>query len=138
MNRVELYNMYQDEKAIIETLDDPFPSFKQWQDNWNKDYITTDDRTNKEQYDSSFSDLILEDVPTKKVEVKTPTKPKVKKKAKSGSKAEKALDIYKSMMDGDTHPIRKDVIQKFIDDLDMSKAGASTYHYNTKAKISKQ
>jgi len=128
--------MYQDEKSMIETLDDPFPSFKQWQDDWNKDYISVEDKTDKEQYDSS-ADLILEDIPTKKVIPKI-TKPKVKK-TKTGSKAQKAISIYKLMIEQNNgeFPARKDAIKQFVEQLDMTPKGASTYVYNTQQKIKK-
>lgn len=53
---------------------------------------------------------------------------------KSGSKMEKAVAIYQEMVD--THA-RKDIIKKFMEELDMSKEGAATYHQNIKTKLAK-
>jgi len=66
---------------------------------------------------------------TKKPVKTTHTKPTVKPMAtaKVGSKKEKALDLYTLMMDNGSHPQRKDVIESFMANLDMTKAGASTY-----------
>lgn len=47
---------------------------------------------------------------------------------KVGSKKEKALDIYSNLMDNGNHPQRAVVIAEFMDRLEMTKAGASTYH----------
>ena len=66
--------------------------------------------------------------PVKTSHTKPDTKTTTTISVKSGSKKEKALDIYKQMMDNNTHPIRSEVIQVFMNDLDMTKAGASTYH----------
>ena len=49
---------------------------------------------------------------------------------RSGTKAEKALDIYKQLWaEGKA---RKDIIKEFKNQLDMSDACASTYYQNTK------
>lgn len=60
----------------------------------------------------------------------TPMPAKVKaKKTNSGqaSKKDLALELYKQMMDNSIHPSRKDVIDRFVAELGMTPAGASTY-----------
>jgi len=75
----------------------------------------------------------------KKEEVNTTSvaKPTIKRERSSTgeSKADKALDIYKSMMNGTEHPKRGDVIKAFMEQLNMTQAGASTYQYNCKQKV---
>ena len=51
---------------------------------------------------------------------------------KSGSKSEKAVDIYVKMREDGKRRI--DVINQFMTELDMSKDGASTYYQNIKKK----
>ena len=53
-------------------------------------------------------------------------------------KTDIALQIYKSMMINGEHPARKDVIERFINEVGLSKAGASTYQHNIKTKLSQQ
>ena len=72
---------------------------------------------------------------TKKKTTTTINKP-TQKKVVAGSKKEKALDIYKKMMDNGNHPKRADVIKQFIDELQMTKAGASTYQNTCKKHFS--
>jgi len=57
------------------------------------------------------------------------------KSTDGSSKREKALVIYKEMMDGNNHPARKDVMDRFIKELDMTSAGASTYAANCKREL---
>lgn len=52
---------------------------------------------------------------------------------KKGAKLEGAKDIYQRMNDG-VHT-RKDIIQEFIDVLEMTKAGATTYFHNMKKEF---
>jgi len=54
-----------------------------------------------------------------------------KPKRKKGAKQEAAADIYNEMKGGD----KKDIIARFMDELDMSKAGATTYFYNMRKKF---
>lgn len=54
-----------------------------------------------------------------------------KPKRKKGAKQEAAAEIYKEMKGGD----KKDIIERFMKDLDMSKAGATTYFYNMRKKF---
>lgn len=54
-----------------------------------------------------------------------------KPKRKKGAKQEEAARIYQENKGKD----KKDIIQKFMDELDMSKAGATTYFYNMKKKF---
>lgn len=78
--------------------------------------------------------------PAVKVEKPEPiAKPTIKRERSSAgeSKADKALDIYKSMMVNGAHPARSDVIKAFVEQLNMTQAGASTYQYNCKKALSK-
>lgn len=54
-----------------------------------------------------------------------------KQKRKKGAKQEQALHIYKDNISKG----KKDVIELFMSELDMSKAGATTYFYNTRKKV---
>jgi len=58
------------------------------------------------------------------------------KKSTGETKKDKAVAIYKEMMNGSTHPTRKDVINRFMTELDMTINGASTYQYNIKKELS--
>jgi hypothetical protein len=51
----------------------------------------------------------------------------VARKAKEGSKAERAVDIFKRLGGA-----KSEVIAAFMSELSMSQAGATTYFYNTK------
>ena len=65
----------------------------------------------------------------KKVSVSTKSSTKAVKSSKSGpTKAERALEIYKNR---GSMP-REGVIQMFMQELGMTKAGATTYFYNAK------
>jgi hypothetical protein len=66
-------------------------------------------------------------VPDEVVKVDDAGKPKRKK----GAKQEEALRIYKeNISEG-----KPKIIELFMSELDMSKAGATTYFYNTKKKV---
>jgi len=54
-----------------------------------------------------------------------------KPKRKKGAKQEEALRIYKENVDAG----KAKIIELFMSELDMSKAGATTYFYNTKKKV---
>jgi len=54
-----------------------------------------------------------------------------KPKRKKGAKQIAALEIYKANINED----KKVIIQMFMDELDMSKAGATTYFYNAKKQV---
>lgn len=69
-------------------------------------------------------------VPVKEVEVNI-----TEIVSKTGSKVEKALLIYNTMTS--EGKVRKDIIKTFMDQLDMSVAGAGTYYQNIKKKLSK-
>ena len=56
-----------------------------------------------------------------------------KPKRKKGAKQEEALRIYKENVDAG----KAKIIELFMSELDMSKAGATTYFYNTKKKVEK-
>jgi hypothetical protein len=58
-----------------------------------------------------------------------PTKERPIITSKSGTKAERAIDIYKSL---GVNPDKQLVISSFIEQLNMTKQGATTYYYNTK------
>lgn len=61
------------------------------------------------------------------------------KKQPGASKAEKATKIMKEMWEDiqSGNVKRKDVIARFIDEAELTKAGASTYYGNIKTKLSK-
>jgi len=54
-----------------------------------------------------------------------------KPKRKKGAKQEEALRIYKENIEAG----KAKIIELFMSELDMSKAGATTYFYNTKRKV---
>lgn len=54
-----------------------------------------------------------------------------KPKRKKGAKQEEAVRIYKENIDAG----KAKIIELFMSELDMSKAGATTYFYNTKKKV---
>jgi len=54
-----------------------------------------------------------------------------KPKRKKGAKQEMALELYKEYIEEG----KPKVIDMFMSELDMSKAGATTYFYNTKKKV---
>ena len=86
--------------------------------------------------DFDADDTVEEDttVPAPIVTATEDTKPAPAKKApaadKGPSKKERALAIYNEM--SDKGHARKDIIAAFMDQLSMSKAGASTYYQNCK------
>lgn len=154
----ELLNLYKLEKEAMDLPSDPFPSFKEWRDEYMIEFIdshvdskmvdveTAVAETEKELDEEK--DSIEQQTPvlnpracryqssksvTTKPKVKPTTKTKTPKKAPANqSKKEMAITIYKSMMVGKKHPERKDVIARFIKDIGMSSAGASTYHHTIK------
>lgn len=59
-----------------------------------------------------------------------------KPKRKKGAKQEEAARIFQEMVEGnDPADVRKDIIAAFMEQLDMSKAGATTYFYNMRKKF---
>ena len=62
------------------------------------------------------------------------------KKPRGSSKADQAMKIMEEMWsDIQSGKVkRKDVIQRFIDEVQLTKAGASTYYGNCKQKIEKK
>lgn len=59
-----------------------------------------------------------------------------KPKRKKGAKQEEAARIFQEMTEGvDPADVRKEVIGAFMEELDMSKAGATTYFYNMRKKF---
>lgn len=70
------------------------------------------------------------------VSIKKPTTKVVKKSTDGKSKKEFALDIYKGMMENGNHPVRKEVIARFVSELNMTPAGASTYAATCKKECS--
>ena len=61
------------------------------------------------------------------------------KKQSGASKAEQAMKIMEEMWEDiqSGNVKRKDVIARFIDEAELTKAGASTYYGNIKTKLSK-
>jgi hypothetical protein len=70
-------------------------------------------------------------------EIEQHKQPKPKKVKKSGTKAEKAVEIYRQLMDSNEgeHPSRSIVIDTFIKQLDMTSAGAATYYATVKKRF---
>ena len=68
---------------------------------------------------------------TKKVETKKVAHTSTTKASKSGSKVEQAMMMYTQNIGTKS---RKEIIQMFKDELQMSDAGASTYYQNCKKK----
>jgi len=60
-------------------------------------------------------------------------------KKKKGAKKEMAIELYKKMVDENNgkFPSRKDAIQRFVDEIGMTPAGASTYVANCKKNFAK-
>jgi len=65
----------------------------------------------------------------------SPTTTKKTTAVKTGTKKQLALDLYESMIENNTLPSRKDTINQFVTELDMTPAGASTYAAMCKKKF---
>lgn len=82
-----------------------------------------------EKTDGEFSEATREDFDVSETPVKTDSNA-VETTARSGSKMEMAIEIFKRM-NGST---RKNIIAAFKAELNMSDAGASTYYQTIKSK----
>ena len=127
---------------------DPFPSFKDWKAeylvDWKENHMVTDADKAMEEADKLVAEADKELRKNASTHVKPKKKAKVakiaiKKKDKTASapsKKQRAIKVYQSMMNGSEHPSRKSVIEAFMSKVDMSQAGASTYHHNIKKELS--
>lgn len=96
--------------------------------------------SHKAQVKDKSEDVTLEKSLKEKGEGRTPeTISKKYKKSDGPSKTDQAMKIMEEMWDdiqiGKVK--RKDVIQRFINEIGLTKAGASTYYGNIKKKLSK-
>ncbi len=83
--------------------------------------------------DGDFTESSREEFESVVIEV--PVKEEVVIETKTGTKIDKAVEIFKRMTA--IGHARKDIIQAFISELDMGNAGASTYYQNIKTKLTK-
>lgn len=139
MNNHALLSLYKEEKADMEFPSSPFMPFKEWKvdylADWAENHMKTDtDEALEEAYAELRKKAPIIKPKKKKAKAKTVTKI-VKPKVKKHSKKDDAIAVYKSMMVGDTHPARKDVIQAFVDKIGMTVAGSSTYHFNVRKEF---
>ena len=138
LNNQTLLELYKTEKEAMDDVFNPFPSFAEWKQEYKNDpdHIHFTSEPNEETKVTTKSTK----KETKKSPKKTNTKetkkttPSTKKETKV-SKADIARKIYQEMMDGNNHPVRKDVIARFMSEAGLSKAGAATYHYNIKKSM---
>lgn len=151
----DMLALYKEERELIAggPLDD-FPSWSIWRTQYLKDYEmlhvhSTDnsdiDVLNLDDYsDEDDDDDAVESRPQATTPVQPKVQPKVVKRNLSQpstqslvkkSKKQLATDAYRKMMVDDTHPSRADVINVYVTELGMSKAGASTYHNSIKQSI---
>jgi len=146
-NNINLLALYKIEKEQMDFPSDPFPSFQDWRASYKVEWLET--HSTSKLVDAETAVKLSEEEmendqkqqqakPEKKVTVrKIKSTPKVKvKKEKVPTKAERALKVYQEMMVNGNHPARKEVVQRFMNELNMSVAGASTYQYNIKKKLS--
>ena len=144
LNNTTLLSLYKQEKADMYMPSEDFPPFKEWKAeymvDWEENHKVTDEDEAMEEADRLVAEADKElrkrtkhVKPKKKAKV-TSTKI-IKPKVKKHSKKQDAVKVYQSMMTGDTHPARKDVIQAFVDNIGLSIAGSSTYHHNIKKEF---
>lgn len=146
-NNIHLLQLYKAEKADMDFPSSPFMPFKEWKEMYKAEWM--DSHCTSKSVDAETA-INLTDAEMNEMDNTTSTKtekkvvvrkikstPKIKvKKEKVPTKAERALEIYQEMMVDGNHPVRKEVIQRFMNELNMSVAGASTYQYNIKKKLS--
>ena len=146
-NNQALLSLYKEEKKHLNMPSDPFMSFKEWKKEyvieWNKNHTITEADRKMEEADRLVQEADLELIAHR---AKLKRKQKVKVKSTTNqivvptpppkhSKKLDAIKVYRSMMKSDEHPSRKDVINAFVAKVNMSKAGASTYHHNIKKEF---
>lgn len=133
---IDLYNEYQSQKKNAEVTEE-FPTFKVWkeQNGLGEEVTATSDKKSTPKTTKKTAAKKTEKSTAKKDPKKT-EKSTDEQKPKKVSKMSKCVDIYKEMMDGDKHPVRKEVIERFIKEADMTSAGAGTYWFNIKTKLS--
>jgi len=151
-NNISLLILYNEEKesASFPSDNDIFPSFKIWKQQYKQEWLAShvDSKlVNAEEAvtetEKELINMIAEqekETDQKKIKKVVDKKPKestpIVQKVKTASKSELAEQIYKEMMIDGVHPIRKEVIKRFIDEVGLTQAGASTYQYNIKKKLS--
>ena len=96
-------------------------------------------RKSETQVDEKSEGVTLEQALKEEDEGRTPETISKRRKKKDGpSKADQAMKImeamWKDILSGKVK--QKDVIQRFIDEVGLTKAGASTYYGNIKKKLS--
>ena len=146
MNHNDLKELYDLENTSADTFGEGhLPPFNEWIKQYNthctndvnEDYIedTLNDVEFGDQYDDTLTDEPTEQV-VQVVVVEEVKEPVVEEKTTEyKNRKEHAVAVYKSLMIDGEHPARKDVITAFVEEIGMSKAGASTYHYNVKKEI---
>jgi len=150
-DNISLLTLYKEEKAAASFPSEDYIPFKQWKEEYKQEWMMShvdskmlsveDAVTETEKEIVEFIAQQEKITEQKKVRKIKDTKPKVEtvkvQKEKKVSKSQIAEEIYISMIVDGQHPARKDVITRFMAELDMTQAGASTYHYNIKKKLSK-
>lgn len=93
--------------------------------------------TNQPQTEEKTESVTLDEALKEEGEGQTPET--VSKKREGTSKSVLAMKIMESEWDNiqSGKVKRKDIIQRFIDEVGLTKAGASTYYGNIKKKLSK-
>lgn len=113
---LELYNKEKESSDIL-TI---FPKFKIWKVLYLKERQIEMDSTN-------IDDIITDNIPQN---IKKPIKRKV-----GNSNMDKARAIFKELLEHNQKiPSRKELMIRFIDELNISKACASTYSHNIRIK----
>jgi len=158
LNNTELLNLYKAEKSALDFPSEPFMKFGEWKQKYMEEnkglFITTSADQAIKESDEIVDGAIKElDEQIKKTEqTKTVRKiktPKVEKKSTEVvinnndgkiKKTDLAKTIYQNMMNElkGQHPKRGDVIKRFMNECNMTQAGASTYQYNMKKLFSQQ
>jgi len=163
MNRKELMKEFRLEKAAheLDIFAKPFPSFKEWELKYKEENeglfitksadeaIAESDKIVDEEIQKIINGEMKKSTP-KVTKVKAPksekksttstVKPTINNNDGKIKKTDLAKSIYQSMMDElkGQHPKRGDVITRFMNECQLSQAGASTYQYNMKKMFSQQ
>lgn len=134
LSAASMFELYKKEKAAMDDELNPFPIFADWKVKY------ANERADEMEAvaDSVAAMIEAEDNQIVQVEDTPVVKPTPKiVKNKPLTNMDKARTMYQQMVDElDELPARKDVIATFISQLKVSKACASTYHYNIKQKYS--
>jgi len=150
-SKLSTWNLYQQEKKTMSGPTEEFPSYKEWLADYNKDreeigHVTVDSETAMKEADKLVEEAEQElsaevnTQPEKKVEQKQETKTDKKstEKEKKPSKKQLCVAIYKEMMEANNnqHPVRKEVMKRFQEEVNMTEAGSGTYWFNIKKELS--